>query len=144
VAKVAFVSLFALLLTAPGCAAFKKSHECGKLAKKVNGFIGETRRDAPASYADPLRAAKESRELAESYRRLSRDLGALGLRSEELVLRVARYRKLADDAALALDGAAQALEKHDLEQARTRRLDFDRAAKDESPLVREINAVCSR
>ncbi len=127
-----------------GCAKFKKNHECTEFAKKVNGFIGETRSDAPANYADPARAAKESKVLAERYRQLSRDLAALAVESEDLAGQVARYRKLADGAASALDGAALALEKHDLELARTRRLDFDRAAKAEGPLVREINEACAR
>ena len=62
----------------------------------------------------------------------------------ELAPHVEAYRKLADQAASALEGAAVALEQDDLELARTRRNDFDRAAKQEPSLVKTINDVCAR
>jgi hypothetical protein len=147
VAALRWVDLSAILLLvtlAPGCGKFKKNRECSGLAQRVNAFIGETRAGEGASQLDSVRAAKESRQLAERYRKLSADLAALDIESQDLVAHVASYRKLADDAASALEGAAVALDQHDLELARTRRLDFDRAAKNEKPLVRAINDACSR
>jgi hypothetical protein len=127
-----------------GCGKFQKNKECGDLAGAVNAFIDETKKAVPAEYAEPSKAARESRALASRYRKLHTDLGALKVESEELVLRLERYKKLAEEAATALDGAAQALDKKDLELARRYRLDFDRTAKSEAPLVREINRACAR
>lgn len=127
-----------------GCGKFQKNKECGDLAGAVNAFIGETKKAVPAEYAEASKAARESRALALRYRKLNTELGALKVESEELVPKLQRYKKLAEDAASALDGAAQALDKKDLELARRYRLDFDRAAKSEAPLVREINQTCAR
>ena len=127
-----------------GCGKFQKNKECGDVAGAVNAFISETKKAVPAEYAEASKAAGESRALALRYRKLSTDLGALKVESEELVPKLQRYKKLADDAATALDGAAQALDKKDLELARRYRLDFDRTAKSEAPLVREINQTCAR
>ena len=110
----------------------------------MNAFIAETKRTVPADYAEAPKAAQESRALALRYRKLCTDLGALTVESEELVPNLARYKKLAEDAAVALDGAARALDEKDLELARRFRLDFARAAKSEAPLVREINQTCAR
>jgi hypothetical protein len=127
-----------------GCGKFRKNRECGDLAKKVNGFIKDSKTRPEPNYADPKVVARQSRELAERYQRLSLELVALGVETEELVPEVEAYRKLAEQAASALEGAALALEKQDLELARTRRNDFDRAAKAEPALVASINDVCSR
>lgn len=136
--------LVVIPLLLSGCAKFQKNKECADLAGTVNAFIDETRKAVPAEYTEAGKAARESRALSLRYRKLSTDLGALEVSSEELVPRLERYKKLAEEAALALDGAARALEEKDLELARRHRLEFDRAAKSEAPLVREINQVCAR
>jgi hypothetical protein len=136
--------IFALASAFTACGKFQKNKECGELAGAVNAFIDETKKAVPAEYTEASQAARESRALALRYRKLNTDLGALKVESDELVLRLERYKKLAEEAARALEGAAQALDKKDLELARRHRLDFDRTAKDEAPLVREINAACAR
>ena len=110
----------------------------------MDAFIGETKKAVSSEYADPVKAAQEGRALAARYRKLDTDLRALKIESDELTPLLARYEKLAVDAARALDGAAQALEKKDLELARRHRLTFDSAAKSEGPLVAEINRACAR
>lgn len=127
-----------------GCGKFTKHKECNELAAVVNVFIAETEKAVPVEYADPAKAARESRELAARYKKLDTELGALKITSEELSPRFERYKKLAEEAATALEGAARALESKDLELARRYRLDFDRSAKSEGPLVREINQICAR
>jgi hypothetical protein len=136
--------LVLVLLALPSCAKFEKKRECRTLAQKVNGFINESKSAGSPNDADPQLAARESRTLAERYRKLSQELGALNVRSDELAPHAAGYRKLAEQAATALEGAAIALERRDLELARTRRNDFDQAARAEGPLVGAINAACSK
>jgi hypothetical protein len=139
-----FTGFLVIPLLFTGCSKFQKNKECADLAGTVNAFIDETKRAVPAEYTEAGKAARESRALSQRYRKLGTDLGALEVHSEELVPHLERYKKLAEEAALALDGAARALEEKDLEGARRHRLEFDRAAKSEAPLVREINRVCAR
>jgi hypothetical protein len=136
--------IFAVASALGGCGKFQKNKECGELAGAVNAFIDETKKAVPVEYTEASKAARETRALALRYRKLSTDLGTLKIDSEELVPRLERYKKLAEEAARTLDGAAQALDKKDLELARRYRLDFDRTAKGEAPLVREINTACAR
>jgi hypothetical protein len=126
------------------CGKFRKNRECTDLAQKVNAFIDESNRGNSPTYANSPEVVRESRRLAERYKKLSVELFTLGIETDELAPHVEAYRKLAEQAATALEGAAVALEKQDLELARTRRKDFDRAAKQEPALVKTINDVCSR
>ncbi len=133
----------ALLLVAGGCGNFRKNRECTDLAKRVNTFIDDSKQRPTPNYANPTEVARESRELAARYKKLNSELFTLGIETTDLLPHVEAYRKLTEQAATALEGAAVALEKRDLELARTRRNDFDRAAKQEPTLVKAINDVCA-
>lgn len=133
-----------LLAGASACGKFRKNRECTDLAKRVNAFISESKGKESPNYAEPQKIARESRALAERYEKLGVELFTLRIETDELRPHVDAYRKLAEQAATALKGAAVALEKRDLELARTRRNDFDRAAKQEPGLVKTINDVCAR
>jgi len=133
-----------LVACAGGCGKFRKNRECTDLAQRVNTFINDSKSRGVPNYADPKQVARESRQLAERYKKLDTELFTLRVETAELAPHVEAYRKLAEQAAGALEGAAVALEKHDLELARTRRNDFDRAAKQEPALVKTINDVCAR
>src|SRR5687767_12289178 len=138
------LALALLLALASGCGKFQKNRECTDLAQKVNAFINDSKNQGSPNYRDPKQVAKESRELAERYKKLNRELSTLGIETDDLAPHVEAYRKLAEQAATALEGAAVALDEQDLELARTRRNDFDRAAKAEPALVKTINDVCAR
>jgi hypothetical protein len=142
--RAALVALLLASVCVTACGKFRKNRECTDLAQKVNGFIDDSKDGTTAAYAESPAVVRESRKLAERYRKLSTELGAVRIESTELAPRVEAYRKLADEAATALEGAALALEKQDLELARTRRKDFDRAAKLEPALVKAINDSCAR
>ncbi|HVJ15324.1 MAG TPA: hypothetical protein VM686_07785 [Polyangiaceae bacterium] len=135
--------LIALILCA-GCGKFRENRECADFAQRVNAFISESKGKGSPNYANPAEVVRESRALAERYKKLDVDLSTLKIETAELRPPVESYRKLAAQAATALEGAAVALEKQDLELARTRRNDFDRAAKQEPALVKTINDLCAR
>lgn len=106
----------------------------------IKGWKGQAPPAAPASTREA--ASQESRAMAERYEELATRIDALGLSSEELLPRAARYQKLAREAAGALRDVALAVQRGDAEGARRRRVEFDEIAKGEAPLVEDINAVC--
>jgi hypothetical protein len=92
----------------------------------------------------PKKLAAETRITAEHYEQLDRELGALDIKSRDLVRPMAAYRKIASQSAHALRDVADALEHDNFELARRRRVEFDETVKAEGTLVAEINAQCRR
>jgi hypothetical protein len=128
------------VVSCAGCAKFKTARECGVFVEAIKGWKGQAPPAAPASTREA--ASQESRAMAERYEELATRIDALGLSSEELLPRAARYQKLAREAAGALRDVALAVQRGDAEGARRRRVEFDEIAKGEAPLVEDINAVC--
>jgi hypothetical protein len=134
--------VFSLSLLA-GCGRFRKAKECDLLAKTVSAWLA--RQPAPSGAStEPKQLATETRATAARYQELDRELGALDIKSRDLASRVARYRKIAVQSARALEDAASALERGNVELARQRRVEFDETMKAESALVTEINSACRR
>ncbi|HEY2405487.1 MAG TPA: hypothetical protein VGI10_05780 [Polyangiaceae bacterium] len=125
-----------------GCAKFQQAKECGAFVKTVNAWLAQGTTDPKAPSNDPTTLASDSRALAARYEDLSSKLAALHVASDDLLPRVTRYQQIAGDAAQALRQTADALDHHDLETARQKRIDFDTVARREGPLVTEINGLC--
>jgi hypothetical protein len=135
------LSLFVFAASLAGCGKLRE--ECRAVVSTANAFIAESEKNKTKGAAQgPEATAREARALAERYDKLATDLGALTIESEALAGEVAAYRKLALSAATSLRAAATALENKDWETARKKRVEFDEAARGESPLVSRINAVC--
>ena len=135
--------LAVVLVGSAGCGRFRKAKECEVLAKAVSGWLAKQPTPSGAS-AEPKKLAAETRVTAQRYEELDRELGALEIKSRDLVRRVAAYRKIASQSARALQDVAQALEHDNFELARRRRVEFDETVKAEGILVAEINAECRR
>ncbi len=136
------VAALASLGAGSGCGKFQQARECGTFVKTVNAWLGGSAPKAPAASNDPKQIANEARHTADHYADLSRTLAGLHIQSEELAPRVARYVAIADSAASTLREVAASLDQGDLEQARKKRVDFDTVARQEGPLVKEINGIC--
>lgn len=137
------IVLVVLVSCAVGCNRFRKAKECDVLAKAVSAWLAKQPTPSGAS-AEPKKLAAETRVTAARYEELDRELGALDLKSRDLVPRVARYRKIALQSARALQDVAEALEQDNFDLARRRRVEFDETVKAEGTLVAEINAECRR
>lgn len=135
--------LLAALFVAAGCGRFRKAKECEVLAKAVSAWLAKQPTPSGAS-AEPKQLAAETRVTAQRYDELDRELGALDIKSRDLVRRVAAYRKIATQSAHALRDVADALEHANFELARRKRVEFDETTKAEASLVAEINAECRR
>lgn len=136
---------FSLVLSAlAALACGKLRHECDAVVKTANAFIAESARHRPSPDAPPEQAAREALETADRYDKLARDLAAISVESEELKREVALYADLALRSSASLRAAAQALDTRHFEEARTKRVELDAAAKSEGPLVARINATCGR
>lgn len=131
-----------IALVALGCSKFQTARECGTFTGAIEQWRGQAKPGSPTPAPSLSAAPRDARALAERYDDLARRIDALGLSSDELVPRAARYQKLAREAAAALRDVAAAVEKGDAETARRRRVEFDDLAQDEAPLVADINAVC--
>jgi hypothetical protein len=130
-----------LSLAALGCAKFQTARECGSFVEAIKLWRGQAPAAASAA-ASHSAASVDSRALADRYDDLAKRIDALKLTSPELVPRATRYQKLSREAAAALRDVAAAVEKGDAERARRRRIEFDDIAKDEAPVVADINALC--
>jgi len=135
--------LLVALLALSGCGRFRKAKECEVLAKAVSGWLAKQPTPSGAS-TEPKKLAAETRVTAQRYDDLDRELGALDIKSRDLVRRVAAYRKIATQSAHSLRDVADALERDNFELARKKRVEFDETVKAEASLVAEINAECRR
>lgn len=145
-ARVSFARLTLVVLALSllsGCGRFRKAKECDLLAKTVSAWLA--RQPAPSGAStESKKLAVETRTTAGRYEELDRELAALDIKSRDLASRVERYRKIAVQSARALQDAAAALERGNVELARQRRVEFDETMKAESELVLEINSACRR
>lgn len=141
-AKPLTFGLCAFALLACGCGKLRR--ECDAVVKTANTFIAESARHPPKPDASPEQAAREALETADRYDKLSRDLTAIHVESDELRPEVERYTDLAVRSSASLRAAAHALGTRHFEQARQKRVELDAAAKSEGPLVARINATCGR
>jgi hypothetical protein len=132
-----------LVLVLPLLACGRLEHECRSLSTTANAFILASEEKRLPPEASPAETARAALETASRYERLAADLTALNLESKPLLPEVARYRELALGSAASLRAVAKALEARDFETARTKRVEFDRAARAEAPIVARINAVCT-
>lgn len=126
-----------------GCDTFRKARECSSLSQTVAGWMAEMPATDPKLSA-PDRVASDARATARRYEELDRRLAALNIQSDDLVGHVARYRNMTVGAAKVLDEVALALEQHNAELARRRRVEFDATVRAERELVAEINAACRK
>ena len=132
-------ALLFLLLT--GCGKFEQARECGSFVHTVNAWLS-AQPPKPAATGSAELIAKDARSTALRYDKLASDLTALSIKAEELRPRVDRYRNIATKAAESLRAVADALDQHDAETARKKRVEFDDIARGEAPLVQEINRLC--
>jgi hypothetical protein len=138
---VAGLRSFVLALSLLACG--RVEHECRSLTTTANAFILASEEKRLPPEASPAETARAALATAERYERLAADLAALELKSKALIPEVARYRELALGSASSLRAVAKALDARDFETARQKRVEFDRAARAEAPLVARINAVCT-
>lgn len=128
------------LWTALGCG--KLDRECKSVSATANAFIAESERLHPKPDATPEETVQAELRTAARYEKLASDLAALKIESDELAPDVERYRALAEHAAGSLRAVAGALSRGDFEAARAKRIELDREARGEAPLVTHINEVC--
>ncbi|HEY3493107.1 MAG TPA: hypothetical protein VGK73_00405 [Polyangiaceae bacterium] len=120
----------------------KLDQECRAVTTRANAFIEEAGRLRPKPDASPADTAREALATAARYERLAADLRAIPIESSKLQPEVASYRTLAERSAASLRAVAQALTDGDFDTARRKRVELDRAARGEGPLVARINEVC--
>jgi hypothetical protein len=137
---VARVTAALLCVAVLGCG--RLGRECRAVSGTANAFIADSERQRPRADATPAQTVTAELKTAERYEKLAADLRALKVESSELSPEVARYRELAEHSALSLRAVAAALARSDFETARARRIELDRAAQGEGPLVAKINAIC--
>ena len=138
-------------LTGPVCVALalfglfgckKRGEECQRFIGTVNRTLREI--DArPQPKPDDLPAViKHRAALAKQYFALAQEVSQLPLTEPALVSRAKRYSELAKAAGSALGDAVKAIKARDPDKAKESQERFDRVAKEESALVREINDMC--
>jgi len=129
-----------VLVVAIGCG--RQTRECRAVTARANAFIAESEKSRPAEGASKEQTREQALAMAHRYERLAADLAALGVESSDLAPEVESYRALALRSASALRSVAVALASKDFDTARTLRVDLERAARGEAPLVARINAIC--
>jgi hypothetical protein len=128
------------LLVAAGCGRLER--ECRGVTSTANAFITESERQRPRPNASPEETVKAELATAGRYEKLASDLRSLKVESSELEPEVTRYRTLAEHSAESLRAVAAALAGGDFEAARQKRVELDREAHGEGPLVVKINDIC--
>jgi len=131
---------FLCLLFVSGCGRLQR--ECGGVSATANAFIAESGKLRPQPNATPEDTVKAELATAVRYEKLAADLERLKVESIELLPEVTRYRTLAEHSAASLRAVASALTRGDFETARQKRIDLDREARGEAPLVLKINEIC--
>src|SRR3954447_26969940 len=131
------VSCF-LLLASCG----RLDRECRGVSATANAFIAESERQRPRPNATPDETMKAELATAARYEKLASDLKALHVESGELSPEVERYRTLAEHSAESLRAVAAAFGRGDFDAARAKRVELDREARGEGPLVQKINEIC--
>ena len=133
----ASVSVFLLVAS---CGRVER--ECRGVSATANAFIAESERQRPRPNATPEETMKAELATAGRYDKLASDLKALNVESSELTPEVERYRTLAEHSAESLRAVAAAFGRGDFETARAKRVELDREARGEGPLVQKINEIC--
>lgn len=128
------------LLVVTGCGRLHA--ECREVSATANAFIAESGKLRPQPNATPEETVKAELATAVRYEKLAADLQRLKVESSELLPEVKRYRTLAEHSAASLRAVAAALAGGDFETARQKRIELDREARGEAPLVVKINAIC--
>jgi hypothetical protein len=129
-----------LVLAVSGCGRLER--ECRAVSATANAFIVESERQRPEPNASPEETVKAELATAARYDKLAADLKALNVESSELLPEVVRYRTLAEHSADSLRAVAAAFGRGDFETARAKRVELDREARGEGPLVYKINEIC--
>jgi hypothetical protein len=127
-------------LAVAGCGRLER--ECRGVSATANAFITASERQRPEPNATRDETVKAELATAARYEKLAADLKALNVESSELLPEVERYRTLAEHSAESLRAVAAAFGRGDFETARAKRVELDREAKGEGPLVQKINEVC--
>jgi hypothetical protein len=130
----------ACLLVVSGCGRLRR--ECRGVSATANAFIAESGKVRPKPNATQEETVKAELATAVRYEKLAADLESLKVESSELSPEVARYRTLAEHSAASLRAVAAALTRGDFDTARQKRIELDREARGEGPLVRKINEIC--
>jgi hypothetical protein len=136
------VLLCMVLLGATGCGKFKRAKECNAFIDKVNVALKDIEKRTSAPEGDEKAAVGEMRELAKLYEKLSQDIAALGITSQELKKQAADYQQMATKAAGTARQVADAIEGKDIEKATAAQKQFDLIVKEEDQLVSSINQLC--
>jgi hypothetical protein len=130
----------ACLLLVSGCGRLHR--ECRGVSATANAFIAESGKVRPQPNATSEATVTAELATAVRYEKLAADLERLQVESSELVPEVTRYRTLAEHSAASLRAVAAALTRGDFETARQKRIELDREARGEGPLVLKINEIC--
>jgi hypothetical protein len=130
----------ALLATLSGCGRLER--ECRAVSATANAFIRDNERQRPQGGATPEATVQAELAAAARYDKLAADLLALKVESSELSPEIKSYRELAEHSAESLRAVAAAFGRGDFETARAKRIELDRAARGEGPLVERINRIC--
>jgi hypothetical protein len=130
----------ALLLALAGCGRLER--ECRAVSATANAFILESERLRARPGSTPEATVQAELMTAARYDKLAADLLALDVGSSELSPEVKSYRELAEHSAASLRAVAAAFGKGDFEAARAKRIELERAARGEAPLVEKINRIC--
>ncbi len=133
----------ALALGGSGCARRKRILECNRFIEKVNGSLGEINKYTNTPVDDP-KLAGNMRTLSKLFEQLAKDIDAMQITAPELAPETKRYRDMCEHSATAARHLADAVSKDDVKEAKAADKEFKSVVKDESDLIRKINAVCSR
>lgn len=130
----------ACVFVAAGCSRLDR--DCRAVTATANTFIADSGRQHPQPNATSEQTVKAELATAVRYEKLAADLESLKIESSELEPEVMSYRTLAEHSAASLRAVAAALASGDFETARQKRVELDREARGEGPLVAKINAIC--
>ena len=132
---------FALVM--PGCARRKRIQECNQFIDKVNSSLKEINRYTNTRVDDP-KLAENMQTLAKLFEQLAKDIDAMQISAPKLAPNTGRYREMCQESATAARHLSDAVQKDNVEEAKTADKEFKAAVKSEDELIQQINSVCSR
>jgi len=133
---VAFLGVAGLLLA---CGMAKKANECSALIDRVNSAQQET-----SSIQFTMDTSSDDiKKMADVFDKLSKDLAAMEISTNELKGFRDEYKTMAEKAAAATRKLAEAVDKTDATKLEEAQKELDAATDPEDKLVDKINEFCS-
>lgn len=133
-------ALWVSVVMLAGCGMIKKKKECGAFVEKVNAAVSEI--EVASKATDGKNAVASMKKLGDLYDQLSKDIGAIGVTTDDLKKQTTEYQEMCTKAAKAARQVAEAIETSDPAKAESAQKEFDGIVKQEETLVSKINTYC--